>query len=68
MGEIVFDDRSRCKNGEPLMSQSGQQRSSINVYITSAIIPAAARKQTFRDFAFVPIANSCSAASRRLIR
>src|SRR6476660_6152450 len=38
------------------MSQLGQQRSSHDVCVTSAIIPTGARKRTFRHFAFVPTA------------
>lgn len=46
----------------PAMSLRGQQRPSNNVCVTSAITPTAARKRTFRHFAFVPTAevNGCS--------
>jgi hypothetical protein len=47
-----------------LKSESGQQRSSNDVCVTSTITPTAAQKQTFPDFAFVPLADSCSAAKK----
>jgi hypothetical protein len=42
-------------NPEALMSLVGQQRSSNDVCVTSAITQTAAGKRTFRHFAFVPL-------------
>ena len=46
------------------MSVQGQQQSSNDVCITSAITPTAARKQTFRHFAFVPLADVSKCSKR----
>ena len=53
MSEATQKREAQGRRQSP-MSARGQQRSSNDVCVTSAITPTAARKRTFRHFAFVP--------------
>jgi len=47
--------------GPELENSQGQQQSSNDVCVTSAFTPTAARKRTYRHFAFVPRTDVASA-------